>query len=103
MTMLEAEFTRRIAARAQALGLLAHWCPDSRRCTGDRGFPDLFIAGQHGQLLAELKLEDGETSAGQDLWAWTLSQPGEGARYVLWAVPRDLDNGTVERELEALA
>lgn len=99
--MSEAELTRDIMALADSLGLLWHHCPDSRRCKGNRGFPDLVIAGPGGIIFAEVKGPDGETSAEQDLWGWTISDR-KPARWRLWR-PADLEDGTIERELRQLA
>ena len=105
----EAAFTRAVIGRANSAGLLAHWCPDSRRCAGNPGFPDVLIAGPRGLLLAELKLAGAGTSAEQDLWAWTISEASDaraaGGRplgYELWG-PADLQVGIVDRALEQLA
>ena len=69
-TELQAEVERMCAAR----GLLYHHCARAVRCVGTPGLPDLIIAGEHGVIFAELKSEDGETSAVQDNWLWTLQQ-----------------------------
>ena len=99
--MREAIFTEAVLAMARDRGLLVHHCPDSRRCTGQKGFPDLVIAGPGGILFAELKSEDGETSADQDLWGWTLSRGlGRLAHTILR--PGDLRNGRIARELNRL-
>jgi hypothetical protein len=90
--MTEARFTRDVGELAGSMGLLWHHCGDSRRCQGNRGFPDLVIAGEHGILPAELKMPDGETSAGQDLWAWTISQAGLSVPVYH---PADLESGRI--------
>ena len=97
--MTEAEFAGEVEARIRAAGLLYHWCRDSRRCAGQRGFPDLIIAGSRGLLAAELKLADGETTAGQDLWGWTIRESGHA--WVLWQ-PADLGNGRIDSALMLL-
>ncbi len=71
--MTEAAFTREVLALARELGLLAHWCRDSRLCEGDPGCPDLLIAGRGGFFLAENTLEEA-----------------------------DLENGTIEREMREI-
>lgn len=93
----EREFCQLIAAAAMGMGLLVHWCPDSRRCVGRRGFPDLVIAGPRGLLFREVKMEDGDTSPDQDLWAWTL-----GRWWGIWR-PSDWDSGTIGKQLLELA
>jgi hypothetical protein len=102
---LEARFCRDVAALAQRRGLLVHWCIDSRKCVGDRGFPDLTIAGPHGVIFAECKMPDSETSANQDLWGHTIYRASSGMRrrlaYRIW-FPQDLGNGTIDQELKEL-
>lgn len=107
MSPAEHAFTRQVLALARSLDLLAHWCGDSRRCEGQKGFPDLVIAGEHGIIFAELKSAAGETSAQQDLWAWTIGKVvsylrGEyedgWIRHEIWR-PADLASGRIEREL----
>jgi hypothetical protein len=95
----EEEFTGSVVARIDRLGLMYHHCRDSRKCAGRRGFPDLVSAGRRGVLFAELKMPDGETSAEQDLWAWTLRKAGQA--WVLWE-PADLDNGVIDGALVQL-
>jgi len=110
--MAESDFTYEVTTLAAAKGLLVHWCTDSRKCDGQRGFPDVFIAGPRGILLAELKERDlGETSADQDLWLWMLHEVDTlcgrecercGPLSVVWT-RADLDSGTIERTLSDLA
>jgi hypothetical protein len=110
-TAAETAFTREVLALAASMGVMAHWCGDSRKCQGPKGFPDLFIAGPRGILIAELKMPDGETSAEQDLWAWMLTREHEcaecreydtSAPYRLWR-PDDLASGTIEAEFRRIA
>lgn len=107
----EAVMARVIISLARSAGLLAHHCADSRKCEGDRGFPDLVILGTRGVLLAELKMTSGETSASQDEWAWRLTQVDSqcgpccergGVLYKCYR-PDDLTDGTVARDLGELA
>lgn len=95
----EREFSYLVLALAERVGVLAHWCADSRRCVGDRGFPDLTIVGSHGVIFAELKTDRGMTSAEQDLWIWTADRAG--IRAVVWR-PDHLIDGTIERLMEAI-
>lgn len=97
--MTEEQFALEVEARIKDLGLLGHRCKDSRKCAGRRGFPDLVIAGIRGVLFAELKLADGETTAEQDLWGWTLRESGHA--WVLWE-PADLGNGRIDSALMLL-
>lgn len=90
--MHERTLTRQVMAAAQGLGLLVHHCPDSRRCEGDKGLPDLIIIGSRGVLFAELKGEDGETSAAQDEWLYALHR--SGAPYSVWR-PEDWWSGRI--------
>lgn len=98
--MTEAELTRAVLALCDRHGALSHFCPDSRRCKGRRGFPDVPILGTRGMVLAELKADDGQTSADQDLWHWTAHQAG--VPYRIWR-PADLRSGLIERAIEELA
>jgi hypothetical protein len=99
--MTEAELRELVIGEADRLGLLWHYCREPRRCGGPRGFPDLFVAGPRGLALIELKTATGETSPGQDRWAWTLARGGR-EYYRLWR-PADLDAGEVRALLERLA
>jgi hypothetical protein len=99
--MTEAELQHEIEQLCEELGLLWHHCRDSRTCTGAKGFPDLVIAGIKGALFVELKSEDGETTANQDLWLWHLGQaPPYPAR--IWK-PCHLRSGQIRTELERIA
>lgn len=109
--MTETEFLEKVTMMAAGKGLLWHHCTDSRRCDGQRGFPDLVIVGPRGITLVELKIPGGETSAEQDLWHWTLNQVDSlcgrecernGQFHQLWT-PSGLENGRIERELSDLA
>lgn len=97
--MTEHELTGEVIKLCDELGLLYHHCPNSSRCQGPKGFPDLIILGRYGVIFAELKSEDGENSAEQDLWAWTVKRFDQGqiplqVVYMQWR-PHDL---TSERQ-----
>lgn len=96
--MTEAELLANVTAAADERGVLWHHCPDSRRCAGRRGFPDVPLVGR-AVLLAELKGEDGETSADQDEWLWRLHQAGQ--RHAVWN-PDDWRSGLIETMLDEL-
>jgi hypothetical protein len=104
----EKDLTLSAIHQAAGMGLLAHWCQDSRKCLG-RGFPDLMFAGPGGIGFAEVKTSDGDTSAEQDLWLWTLAKHIRPPLHVsplqfvrLWQ-PSDFWNGTVDNDLGSLA
>ena len=108
--MTEDQLLAEVTALCDRLGLLWHHDPDSRRSKGTKGFPDLVIAGPHGIIFAELKSEDGDTSADQDRWLWTLGQIVDSliSEYqesrimcFVWR-PADLASGLIKWELEAL-
>ena len=97
-------FCELIAAAAMGMGLRAHWCPDSRKCVGQRGFPDLVIAGPRGHIFREVKMPAGETTPDQDMWGWTLEK---GSRVLVprtWETwrPADWDSGLVGAQLVQL-
>lgn len=98
--MTHVELQAAVIALCKELGLLWHCCGDPRRCLGPRGFPDLFIAGPGGVIIAELKTEYDDTTAEQDLWGWTLTRALPAA----WTVWRQeqLADGTIRTELEEL-
>lgn len=98
--MTEAELLAEVMAACGRRGLLVHHCPDSRRCTGTPGLPDLVILSMHGILLAELKGQDGDTSADQDLWLCNLHYAG--VPYRVWR-PADWESGAIIGCLERLA
>ena len=97
--MTEGELQHEVVKLASDLGLLVHHCPDARRCYG-QGLPDLIIAGPGGVIFRELKSDDGETTAQQDLWGWTLSRGG--ASWAVWR-PADWCSGAISSMLEKLS
>lgn len=97
--MTEQELTDKIFDLAAKLRLLAHHCPRSRMCRGNRGFPDLIIAGPRGVIFAELKSEDGETSADQDNWAYILMHSAQS--YRIWR-PAGYSSGSIEWQMKEL-
>lgn len=64
-----------------------------------RGWVDLVILGRNGGLFAELKSEDGRRTMDQIRCAGYIAQAG--LQYRLWH-PGDLDDGTIDKELEAI-
>lgn len=100
--MSEIELQRDVQVAADLRGLLWHHCPRNVPCQGNRGFPDLIVAGPRGLLVAELKSATGETSPDQDLWGWTIAKPAVPPRYRLWN-PRHWEEAVIHRELDAIA
>lgn len=106
--MTHDELQIKVAALASELGLLWHYCTDSRRCRGHRGLPDLLIAGPNGLVFAELKTEYDDTTAEQDLWGWTLTRAwtsmglaGHPSGWIVWR-ESDLADGSIRRALEEI-
>lgn len=98
--MTEAELLKEVMTEALGLGLLVHHCPDTRKCQGQRGLPDLIILGPGGILLAELKDRDGDTSAWQDAWLYKAFEAG--VRQALWR-PANWESGLIKKRLQELA
>lgn len=97
--MSEAELLGWILGLARELELHAFHSTDPRRDVGP-GFPDLFIAGPRGQLLAELKVSDGRLSPDQQRWRYVV-QAGGGT----WRLyrPADWHSGLIDAEFRGLA
>ena len=105
VAVTEQQLLAAVAAELAGQNRLAwHHCAASWRCAGPGGLPDLIIAGPGGLVLAELKAEHGELSAGQDAWRWALDYAGRnGPRpFRLWR-PADWDSGRIQSELALLA
>jgi hypothetical protein len=94
--MRERDLRVKICDLADALGLLWTYNPDSRRCLGSRGVPDLMIAGPRGVIPAELKESSGSLSQDQEIWAAWL--PG----FRVWR-PEHWVSGRVREDLERIA
>lgn len=90
--------------------LLWHHCRDSRACDGPRGFPDLVVIGPKGIIFAEIKSADGDTSAEQDLFGYTIEAIDrlcgrECERFsTMWQVwqPGHLDGGAIADQLNLI-
>jgi hypothetical protein len=96
--MTEGELVAEITKLCGQLGLLWHHCRDSRHCHGQKGLPDLLIAGPHGVLFTEIKSAAGELTADQDMWIWMLAKQ---VSIEVWR-PADLESGLIRSELEAI-
>lgn len=100
--MTEDELVKKIIKLALKHDALVHHCPDSRRCQGSKGFPDLVITGPGGVIFAECKSQTGDEDPDQQNWSWSLSSTAVhlSARkishvYYLWR-PENLESGEIE-------
>jgi hypothetical protein len=74
--------------------------PDSRQLWGTKGCPDYLIVGSRGVLWRECKPHPSSTlRPAQTAWKYLLL--AARADYAVWT-QRDLDDGTAERELQAI-
>jgi hypothetical protein len=62
----EKEFQAAVKAEAKRRGWLGYHTHDSRK--SEAGFPDLILLRETRIIAAELKAEDGKTTAAQDKW-----------------------------------
>lgn len=97
--MTEAQLMEAIRALCKHLGLDAFHAHDSRRSWGP-GFPDLVVAGPGGLLFRECKGANGVLQPHQRRWGSVLTRAG--ANWSVWR-PRDLADGTIARQLTAIA
>lgn len=97
--MTHAELITAITALADARGLPWHYCPDTRRCKGARGWPDLTIIGSWHALFREVKTEDGRRTREQIAYGFALTEAG--LDYAVWR-ERDLKSGHIEQELDTI-
>lgn len=101
--MTEPELRREVMILAKIMGLLVHYCGNSRSCIeSDAGLPDLIIAGSKGLIIAELKSATGMTTAAQDNWLWHLKQPQSPVLSVYVWRPEHLEDGQIAIALEAI-
>lgn len=104
--MTETELLGSVLDLCATLGLLAHHCRPALTAKGwrtpiqgDRGFPDLVIAGDADVLYPELKNATGTLDADQRRWRDKLGPTG---RWRLWR-PEHWFSGEIRAELEALS
>ena len=97
--MTHAELVAQIAGRCDTLGLRWHYCPDTRHCQGQAGWPDLTILGKR-TLFREVKSSDGRATRAQtDMLGWLRRARCDVG---IWR-PEDWDSGLIARELEEIA
>jgi hypothetical protein len=97
----QSEFLARVFTWCAGYKVLAHWCGDSRRCQGDRGLPDLILAGLYAVMYREVKRDQFDTLSPQQV-TWKHTLMAAGVDYAVWYYA-DLEAGTVEREIERLS
>lgn len=97
--MTHAELVAAITALADARGLPWHYCPDTRRCKGAKGWPDLVIIGHWRALFREVKTEDGRCTREQLTYGSRLVRAG--LDYELWR-EHDLESGHIEYQLDSI-
>jgi len=97
--MTEAELMERVRRMCDALQLHAFHVRDSRGSWGP-GFPDLVIAGPRGLLFRECKSRDGVLQPDQRRWGSVIAKGG--GDWCVWR-PRDLQDGTIGRQLAAIS
>jgi hypothetical protein len=95
--MTHAELQAEVTARCDKKKLW--WFHANDHPGNRRGWVDLVILGRRGGLFAELKSADGRRTVEQIRCAHHIA--GAGLQYRLWH-PADLDDGTIDRELEAI-
>lgn len=109
--MSEDDLLNAVVDLTRLLGVLTHHCRPARTqgqdgqdrwvtpIKGDKGFPDLVLAGTRGVLYRELKAERGRLSEEQNTWIARLRRTGADA--AVWR-PSDLASGRVQRELQEI-
>lgn len=88
--MTHGQIIAAIQDRARRRGVLSHHCPDSRRCDGDRGLPDLLLVGMFGAAWIEVKSPGDRLKPDQVTWKHALGAAGQVYQVVREG---DLDDG----------
>lgn len=70
--MTHDEVVTEIQARAQARGILTHYCGPGERCKGDRGMPDLILVGGSYVAWVEVKTLGDRLKSLQTRWRYAL-------------------------------
>jgi hypothetical protein len=100
--MNHADFVHHVTRRADHIGLLWHYCSNSRLCQGNRGMPDLLFVSLSGNgiLWAELKTDKAPAlSPDQSAYKWALI--ANGAKWDIFT-PLDLDTGRIDNALKEI-
>lgn len=82
-----------IIRRANARGCLVHYCGQAARCQGDKGQPDLVVAGPFGTAWIEVKMPGDQLKPAQTTWRHMLTAGGQEYHVV---GPADLVDGSVD-------
>lgn len=98
--MTHDQIVAEIQRRAGARHILTHYCRDSRICDGDRGLPDLVLAGPHGVAWLEVKTHYDRLSTHQTTWKHMLLGTGQ---FCMTVYEGDLASGVVDGILDRLA
>ena len=97
--MTHDEIVAEIQARAERRGVLTHYCGSAERCHGDRGAPDLVLAGPHGVAWIEVKTGGDTMRPDQTTWKYQLLASGQ-EHYVIRV---DVLDSVVDKLLDRLA
>ena len=97
--MSETELQSMVRKLCNRRGLIVQHDPDST-LAWEQGWPDLEIVGRRGIIYRELKIEHGRCSAEQ--WEVGRLIADGGGDWAVW-FPSHLLDGTIERELDAIA
>lgn len=98
--MTHDEMVAEIQRRATARGVISHYCGRAERCHGDRGQPDLMLAGLVGVGWMEVKTPADRLKPAQTAWMYMLKASGQ--RHYVIREPQ-LSDGTVDGILDTLA
>lgn len=95
--MKEAHLQGAVIDMCRLFGVAWYHTYSSRRSVP--GWPDLALCGSRGFILRELKTDTGRLSDEQQHWGLMLRSAGQN--WDVWR-PADLNNGRIQRELEAI-
>lgn len=99
--MTHDEIVAGIQSRAKDMGVLSHYCGPAERCKGDRGAPDLMLAGIYHVGWIEVKMPGDRRKPEQTAWYHRLR--GSGQLYEQVGPDDMAEGGAVDQFLEELA
>jgi hypothetical protein len=94
------EMVAEVQRRGAQRGVISHYCGRAERCSGDRGQPDLFLAGLVGVAWMEVKTPADRLKPAQTQWMHMLKASGQ-KHYVIREA--QLHDDTVDGILDSLA